>query len=69
MQTCNCNQQERMTRPCRQSAYDLQGLPLGMAYVPWQHFDTVYELDKAINSGTIFPELYMPFVGKRGVRG
>ena len=40
---------------------------LGMAYVPWQQFHTVYEVDKALASGTIFPELYKPFLGKRGV--
>ena len=73
MQNCNRNQRERMNRPCDStcdmSTHDLRGLPLGMAYVPWQYFDTVYDVDKAINCGTIFPELYKPFYGKRGVRG
>ena len=30
---------------------------VAMAYVPWQHFKTTYELDKALETGTIFPEL------------
>lgn len=37
-----------------------------MAYVPWQYFQTVYETDKALEVGTIFPELDKPFLGGRG---
>lgn len=33
-----------------------------MAYVPWQYFTTVYETDKALEVGTIFPELDKPFL-------
>lgn len=40
--------------------------PVGMGYVPWQHWHTVYDLDKALESGTIFPELNLPFCGVRG---
>ncbi len=68
MATCNNNQRERMTRPCN-STYDLNDLPLGMAYVPWQYFQTVFDVDKALECGTIFPELNKPFFGRRGVRG
>lgn len=42
-------------------------LPLGMAYVPWQNFTNTFHLQKALQVGTIFPELCMPFCGKRGV--
>lgn len=35
-----------------------------MAYVPWQYFTTVYEPDKALEIGTIFPELDKPFLGR-----
>ncbi len=65
MQNCNCNRQDPVTMPCH-TVYELDSLPLGMAYVPWQQFDTVYEVDKALGCGTIFPELYKPFLGKRG---
>ena len=42
--------------------------PLAMAYVPWQHFDKLYDdLDKAYKYGTIFPELNKPFTGRRCV--
>ena len=40
--------------------------PIAMAYVPWQHVGSVYDLEKALQIGTIFPELNMPFLGKRG---
>ena len=56
MQNCNCNGREPVSAPCT-LVYDLDSLPLGMAYVPWQQFDTVYEVDKALGCGTIFPEL------------
>lgn len=65
MQNCNCNQRDPITVPCN-PVYELDSLPLGMAYVPWQQFDTVYEVEKALGCGTIFPELYKPFLGKRG---
>ena len=42
--------------------------PLTMAYVPFQQFHTTFELHKALQVGTVFPELCKPFCGKRGVR-
>jgi len=44
----------------------LDGMPLAMAYVPWQHWNQTYELEKALYYGTIFPELNKLFLGKRG---
>lgn len=41
---------------------------LAMAYVPWQHFEGMYDdLEKAYRYGTVFPELNMPFTGRRCV--
>ncbi len=41
---------------------------VAMAYVPWQHFDKLYDdLEKAYCIGTIFPELNKPFTGRRCV--
>lgn len=39
----------------------LSGLPLAMAYVPWQCMEEVYEPCHALQVGTIFPELNKPF--------
>lgn len=42
-------------------------MEVAMAYVPWQYFQTIYEPDKALQAGTIFPELNKPFLGKGGM--
>lgn len=47
---------------------DLAKLPLAMAYVPWQIWEKTFEIDKALNNGTLFPELYKPFLGAGGYR-
>lgn len=41
-------------------------MPLGISYVPWQEFSTMYEPMKALERGTAFPELDFPFCGVRG---
>ena len=41
--------------------------PLAMAYVPWQQFRNLYDLDRALQVGTIFAELDKPFTGKGGM--
>lgn len=46
----------------------IDGLPLGMAYVPEQHYTEMFELGRGLREGTIFPELCLPFCGKRRVR-
>lgn len=38
-------------------------LPLAMAYVPRQSWGQVYDERVALERGTIFPELDMPFLG------
>lgn len=43
-----------------------ENFALAMAYVPIQHFHNVYELDEAMQYGTIFPELNKPFMGWKG---
>ncbi|MDR0964000.1 MAG: spore coat associated protein CotJA [Clostridium sp.] len=51
----------------RAATQQLERYPVGMAYVPWQHFRRIYDnLDEAYKVGTIFPELNLPFTGKRG---
>ena len=39
----------------------LSSMPLAMAYVPWQRWQQVYPVEKAMNRGTIFPDLDKPF--------
>lgn len=38
--------------------------PLGMAYVPFQEWETPYDDNIAIMRGTIFPALDLPFLGE-----
>ena len=46
----------------------LEKYPIAMAYVPWQQFDKLYDdLEKGYRYGTIFPELNLPFTGRRCV--
>ena len=44
----------------------ISGMPLAMAYVPWQKWEKLYEIDKGFCAGTIFRELDKPFEGKGG---
>ena len=43
--------------------------PLSMVYAPWQNFDNLYDLDKALNQGTVFAELDLPFSGRTISKG
>ena len=56
MQDHNCNE-------------NIDQFPIAMAYVPWQKAPVLYEnLEEALKCGTIFPELYKPFTGRRCVK-
>lgn len=49
------------------SGYDcMEDFPVAMGYVPWQNWNTVYDIEKGLSCGTIFPELNKPFLGVRG---
>ena len=39
---------------------------LAMAYVPWQKWENMYDDEMALEMGTAFPSLNLPFCG-RGV--
>lgn len=41
---------------------------LAMAYVPWQTWRNIYEIEKGFQCGTIFQELNLPFLGKGGIK-
>ncbi len=51
---------------CNTQASCIDSLPLAMAYVPRQKWTTTYEPDVGLDNGTIFPELNLPFTGRRG---
>lgn len=61
----NCQTREIQNMPCQNDA--LAGMPLAMAYVTWQPaFRDTFPLCKALQVGTVFPELCKPFCGRRG---
>lgn len=39
------------------------GMPIGIGYVPWQRWGDIYGPADALNAGTIFPALNLPFCG------
>lgn len=41
-------------------------LPIAMGYVPWQHFQDLYDIEKGFMQGTIFKELDKQFYGNGG---
>ena len=42
-------------------------LALAMGFVPFQAWETPYEVDVALQRGTIFPSLDKPFIGEEAV--
>ena len=51
---------------CQNSRNDvcLVNVPLGMEYVPWQTWGDLYDLNRGLHAGTIFPCLDKPFTGR-----
>ena len=43
---------------------NMSHFPIGMSYVPWQSWNKIYRSDIAIERGTIFQELDLPFLGQ-----
>lgn len=44
----------------------LYGMPIAMAYVPWQTWRDIYDACEGFQTGTIFKELDKPFLGRGG---
>lgn len=61
--TCTC----REVRPHNPHMNDpLAGFPIAMAYVPWQSWCEIYDIEQGFRCGTIFKELNKPFLWKGG---
>lgn len=52
---------------CRERSMNdpLAGMPLAMAYVPWQTFCNLFDEHEAFHNGTIFKDLDLDFYGRR----
>ena len=77
MNNCNRDNQRNEERSSPMSEVEMQGerdvmpknISLAMAYVPFQRWsDELFDLEIALDRGTIFPELYKPFLGDRRKR-
>ena len=44
--------------------WGLKNYPLAMVYVPLQEFDELYDLETALNEGTVFKKFDLPFKGE-----
>ena len=66
---CGCVPAQAKT-PCsgKAGADLLQGMPVAMAYVPWQEWGGLYDPRQGFCCGTIFEDLNKPFQGPGGCR-
>ena len=66
--SCGCMANKSQSASCGCMANDnaSQKMVLAMAYVPWQRWGNLYDLDQALMAGTIFADLNKPFRGTGG---
>lgn len=67
-ENCSCRMPGTGNNTDQEMYSHLKHLIPAMAYVPCQEFAPTFELKKALQVGTIFPELCKPFCGRRGGR-
>ena len=50
-------------------SWGLSGYPLAMVYAPMQDFTEIYDLETALDRGTVFSQLDLPFMGMTVTKG
>lgn len=62
------NQNSMTTLPlsATDGAVPITDAVLAMAYVPMQEYNMVYDVEDALQMGTLFPNLDKPFLGEKG---
>lgn len=69
---CRCKSKDKEWGDCmKMDGCDVGNEPVdrmasGMAFVPWQKWEDIYCMEKALERGTIFEQLDKPFMGGRG---
>lgn len=66
---CGCGDTEGICvgyEGCGEGSWGLSGHPLAMVYAPCQAFRALYDPATALNRGTLFTELDLPFGGAEG---
>jgi len=66
MQNYRYTTPEHMHRSTCSAAITISDKPVAMAYVPWQEWHSLYNVEKGLHCGTIFEELHKPFRGAGG---
>ena len=54
---------------CTCQDWGLKGYPLASVYAPLQEFDELYGMETALDKGTVFIKLDLPFMGESVYRG
>lgn len=49
---------------CDKGNKPVDKMQIAMAYVPWQDWENVCDIDKSLEMGTIFEDLYKPYIGR-----
>ena len=65
MNGCSCNRLWNGAEEndgCR-TRYDFDTWKIAMAYVPMQPWEVPFDPSESLRSGTIFPSLFLPFMG------
>ncbi len=65
---CGCSQQHDHRVHEIYHHLSMANAPIAMAYVPYQSWKVGCDLCRALNAGTIFPDLNKPFCGRGGKR-
>lgn len=58
----NCKGEIQEARPMQTKTWGLENYPLASVYSPIQHWRNLYEPEEALNQGTLFKELDLPFM-------
>ena len=63
------NVNHRQETPHARQTWGLDNHPLAMVYAPVQIFRNLYDRDTALQKGTLFTELDLPFMGQSVMKG
>ena len=63
METKTAAPAEAMEKGCKPNPTPFpSSTPVAMAYIPFQQFGKLYSPEKALDAGTLFPDLDKPFL-------
>ena len=66
--TCGGNDTAK-SYECSCKGWGLKGYPLAAVYAPLQEFDEIYGMEMALEKGTVFCGLDLPFMGESVYKG